>query len=213
MQVCDERHHFSQRLVCGGITLLLGLALGCSGPAGPLRYRLTGSGNGWYVAGSDPVLEDVRPIYPEIFEIILTSKDYLDLAKLNFRELRDDLEREPVGRGNYDALNAAAIAYFELNARAEADRQGSFFLQNSQFAAQVAAISWKAYGEIQDGALRDAILDFFADATSGEKMHSSRTRFRLRRVVLSLAKKEEDPGRLHRIKAIAAQVKRSTEEL
>ena len=67
------------------------------------------------------MLDDLQPLYPEFFEVILdpTRSDLPDV-----RPVRDDLERQPVTRRNFDALNSVAIAYFETNYRAEAGRGG-----------------------------------------------------------------------------------------
>jgi hypothetical protein len=191
----------------GCAALLLGLACasdpGSDSPADPARYRLSASGERWDVAGSDRVLDDVQPRYPEFFAVIL---DPSRGDEPNLRELRDDLERSPVTRRNYDALNAVAIGYFELNARAERNRGGETYLVDSTRAAKLVAVPWRAYGEVRDPALRAAILDFFEDAASGEKLLSGRTAGRLTRVVASLEPKEEDPARQERIRVIVRRL-------
>ena len=150
--------------------------------------------------GNDRVLEDLRKRYPAFFEAVLDpSAD----PELELRPLRDDLELEPVDRHNYDALNAIAIAYFELNARAESDRGGSSYLTHSFRSAKLAAVPWRAYSEVQSGPLREAILDFFEDVARGQKQSSAATASRLVRTVSSLEKKESDPGRLRRIRSIS----------
>lgn len=168
-----------------------------------MRYRLSHSGTYWDVVGSDRVFEDLRPRYPEFFKVVLDPA-YTEDADL--RPLRRDLEHVPVDRRNYDALNALAIAYFELNYRSEAARQRADlrFLSSGIRLAHLVAIPWRAYGEIHDPHLRDAILDFFQDVSRGEKLGSAPTRGRLAGVVASLEKKETDPGRLSRIRRIAA---------
>jgi hypothetical protein len=68
------------------------------------------------------------------------------------------------------------------------------------------AVPWRAYGETDDPALRSAILDFFEDAGSGQKIGSAATAPRLVRIVESLEKKEQDRDRLARIQAISAGI-------
>jgi hypothetical protein len=180
--------------------LLLGcLVLACA--SDPQRYRLTRSGTAWDVAGEDRVLEDVQPRYPAFFEIVLdpARSDEPDLLAV-----REDLEHVPVDRRNYDALNAVAIAYFEINYRGERSRGGQdmAFLTAGFRAAKLVAVPWRAYGDISEPRLRDAILDFFADVASGEKLASRRTRVRVTRIVASLERKEPDPERRERILSI-----------
>ena len=184
--------------------VVLLLALGCATPVDPLRYRLAGSGTHWNVSGSDRVLDDLQPLYPEFFEVILdpTRSDLPDV-----RPVRDDLERQPVTRRNFDALNSVAIAYFETNFRAEEGRgDGLSYLSLSQRTAKLVAIPWRAYGETESPELRGAILDFLEDASTGEKLHAEATAPRLARVVASLERKEFDPVRASRIRAIAARL-------
>ena len=193
--------------------LLLAIAGACAGhppvPAEALRYRLTGSGTHWDVVGTDRVLDDLLPRYPDFFGVVLdpSRSDEADLLPL-----RDDLEADPVSRRNYDALNSIAIAYFELNYRGEAARLdpsagGVSFLTSGFRAAHLLAVPWRAYGDIVDGALRDAILDFFADAASGAKLSTARTVGRLERIVDSLDSKESDPGRKARIEELVAKIR------
>jgi hypothetical protein len=187
---------------------LLGVVLfssiGCATPSGPSRYRLTDSGTNWNVSGSDRVLDELRPLYPNFFETILdtTRTDLPDV-----RPVRDDLERQPVTRSNYDALNAIAIAYFETNSRAETERgEGLSYLSLSQRSAKLVAIPWRAYAETPNPNLRNAILDFFEDAGIGGKLHTGATAPRLARVVASLERKEDDPARAQRIRDITAKL-------
>ena len=190
-------------LLVGG---LLGLA--CASPAPPpdaTRYRLAGSGSHWDVVGRDRVLEDVQPRYADFFRVVLdpARSDEPPTSKI-----RRDLEHAPVDRRNYDALNAVAIGYFELNYRGEAARgSGSVGFMSAGFrTAKLAAIPWRAYGEIQEPALRDAILDFFEDAATGEKLGASATAGRLSPIIDSLVKKEADPARRARIEALVAHI-------
>lgn len=192
---------------------LLAAALACAAaPEGagrdPLRYRLERSGTHWATAGEDRVLEDLRPRYPEFFALVL---DPSRSEEPNLLELRDDLEREPASRRNYDALNALAIAYFEINYRAQAMRGEMGFISGGFRAAQLAAVPWRAYGELRDGSLRDAILDFYADAATGEKLGTAATRGRLVGIVESLAAKETDARRRARIEAIAGRLRKDPE--
>jgi hypothetical protein len=196
-----------------GAALAAGPALaGCAGARDgapdPMRYRLAESGSHWDVVGRDRVLEDLRPRYPEFFAVVLdpTRSDDADL-----RPLRDDLESAPVTRANYDALNAVAVAYFEMNFRAEAFRGSGHveFLSAGMRSAKLAAVPWRAYGEIEESALRDAILDFFEDVATSEKLGARATAGRLARVVESLAGKEDDPRRLDRIRAIARRMRQA----
>ena len=180
----------------------LGLAA-CATPAaetGPARYRLAHSGDEWSVVGEDRVFEDLRPRYPILFRQVL---DPSTRADLDIRGVRRDLEHVPVDRRNFDALNAVAISYFELNHRAQIDPGGPGYFDNSFRAAKLLGLPWKAYGLVADPALRDAILDFFEDAGSGEKLETANTAPRLARIVASLEAKESDPGRRERIRSLA----------
>lgn len=178
--------------------------LACANPGlGPERYRLAGSGAGWEDAGSDEVLADLRPRYPEFFRVVLTADRREDP---DLRPLRDDLERKPVDRRNYDALNALAIGYYALNARAENSPGGDSYLQDSFRAAKLIAVPWRAYGLIEEPRLRSGILDFFDDIASGEKDMSMRTAARLARVVASMRRKEADPQRGQRIDEIVRRL-------
>jgi hypothetical protein len=163
-----------------------------------MRYRLLGSGSHWDVSGDDPVLQDLLPRYPDFFAHVL---DPARTEEENLFDLREDLERAPADRRNYDALNALAIGYFEINYRGEAQRSrgGMGFVSHGFRSAKLAAVPWRAYDLVEEPALRDAILDFFEDASSGEKLGSRRTAPRLTRIVASLARREDDPARRARI--------------
>jgi len=171
----------------------------------PLRYRLADSGTHWDVVGSDRVLDDLRPRYPDFFAVVL---DPTRSDEPPVRALRDDLERRPSDRRSFDALNTLAIGYFELNYRSEAAREdaGVGFLTGAYRAAHLLAIPWRAYGEIEDPRLRDAILDFYEDAGTGEKLGAAATAGRLARIVASLAPKETDAARRERILALTARL-------
>jgi hypothetical protein len=169
------------------------------------RYRLSQSGADWTRAGDDHVLDDLRPRHPDFFAQVFAEKPS---SGIDLRTLRDDLERAPVDRRNYDALNSLAIAYFELNSRAEALRGSgnTAYLGGSMQVAKLAGVPWRAYREIQEPALRGAILDFFADAADGEKPGTARTNARLASIVDSLAKHEQDPARNTRIHEIVRRL-------
>ncbi|MFQ5514097.1 MAG: hypothetical protein ACE5FG_06615 [Myxococcota bacterium] len=181
------------------LPLVLTLAA-CVSSADPERYRLAERTGDWVIAGEDPMLPGLRTRYPEFFVALLDSERRQDL---DLRPLREDLEHEPVDRRNYDALNAIAFAYFEMNARAEARRGEIAYLGHSFQTAKLAAVPWSAYGRVRDEALRNAILDFFEDIASGGKLDSGRTASRLSRTVSSLEKKESDATRRARIRRIA----------
>jgi len=194
-----------------GLSVLWAAGLLCCAGAGnapdPLRYRLADSGSHWDRVGDDAVLEDLTPRYPEFFELVLdpSRSDEPDLLGL-----RDDLERSPVDRRNFDALNAVAVGYFETLFRQEAARADASadlsFLGLGFRSAKLVAVPWRAYGEIEDAALRDAILDFFEDAGSGEKQGSLAAIGRLPRIVDSLVKKEGDADRRRRIESLRDEI-------
>ena len=83
-----------------------------------MQYRLrrgqtlANSGTHWDVVRQDRVLDDLRPRYPDFFEVVLDPERSDEPPVL---PLRDDLEHRPVDRRNFDTLNALAIGYFELN--------------------------------------------------------------------------------------------------
>ena len=183
------------------LVLLFGLA--CAIAPDPLRYRLTDTGDHWADGEGGSVLADARARYPEYFEVIL---DPSAAGDPDVSSVRRDLEHAPVDRRNYDALHAVAIGYSELNYRAERDRGGELYLRDSFRAAHLLAVPWRAYSEIEDPALRDAILDFFEDAASGEKLGSAATAPRLTRIVASLEKKEPNPARAARIRRLVASI-------
>jgi hypothetical protein len=188
------------------LALLLAACLAaCNADAS--RYRLAGTGSHWDRAGGRPIAEELGEIYPDYFAIIL---DPSSTREPDLRPLRDDLEARPTQRRSYDALNAIAIGYFELNYRAEASRGGATYLADSFRATKLVAVPWRAYGEIDDGALRDAILAFFEDAASGEKLGTASTAPRLAPIVGSLRAKESDPQRTARIDALVSRLEALT---
>lgn len=178
----------------GALALLF---LGCSTP----------SAGGYRMADATPLPESAQAElfrkYPAFLGVVFDS---VRIKDPDTRAVRDDLEREPVGTHSFDALHAVALAYFELNALAEQDRGGDHYLAHSFRAAKVLAIPWRAYGEISDDELRDAILHFFEDAAFGGKPGTRETAPRLARVVESLAKKETDPARSARIESLVRRI-------
>ncbi len=178
------------------------LLLACTtAPSGPSRYRLADEGS-WRVGGG-PVQEELESRYPELFEVVLDPSSTRDP---NLRPLRADLERQPVSRANYDALNAAALGYFAFNERARPDGAPEHYLVDSFRATKLAAVPWGAYGRVDDGTLRDAILDFYQDVATGEKPGVAQTAGRLASVVASLERKESDPARLARIRRLSEEL-------
>ncbi len=187
--------------VAGSTALVLLSA--CAHDGDLLRYRLANSGTQWHVVARDRVLDDLRLRYPDYFEVVLDPGRSDEPPVL---ALRDDLEHRPVSRRNFDALNALAIGYFELNHRSESSRGGAgiAFLTGGFRSAHLLAVPWRAYGEIDDPRLRDAILDFYEDAGTGTKLGASATAGRLVDIVGSLAAKEPSAARRERIEALAA---------
>lgn len=172
------------------------VALGCAGDSG-MSYSVA---TDWRGEPDSELLER----YPEFFRVIYNDSDTRDP---DLRPLRRDMEHVPVDRWNYGALRAVAIAYFELNFRAETNRGDGLYLGNSFRAAHLVAIPWKAYGQVDDGPLRDAILDFFEDVGSGDKQQSGGTAHRLAGIVESLEGKETDPARIARIRRITGELR------
>jgi hypothetical protein len=171
------------------------------------RYRLTDSGAEWRTAGRDALLEDLAPRYPDFFEVVLDPQQHEDPPIL---ALRDDIEADGDGRERFDALNAVAIAYFEFNSRAqrglEDDSQGAHYFSDSFRATKLLSIPWRAYADIEDPALRDAIVDFYTDIARGGKRDAATTAPRVTRLVVSLEDKEPDAERKQRIRALAADL-------
>ncbi len=176
-------------------------------PLDPLRYRLADIGSetegDWNPRRDDSRLRDLAARYPEFFESVWGPRSD---GEPNLLPLRDDLERSPVGRRNYDALNAVAAGYFRtlfLQEAARTDESADLdFLKLGFRSAKLVAVPWRAYQEIADSNLRDAILDFFEDAGSGHKTGSRAAIGRLPRIIDSLAAKEPDGTRRRRIGAL-----------
>lgn len=190
------------------VAITTALTIACS-PAQPnvKTYRLRNSGADWHIAGRDAVLVDLEPRYPEFFEVILDPAQMHDPPIL---ELREDIEADGDGRERYDALNAVAIAYFELNSRAqrglEDETAGANYFANSFRATKLLSIPWRAYADIESAGLRDAILDFYDDIARGEKRDAKTTAPRITGLVMTLEKKESEPTRLARIREMAARL-------
>lgn len=189
-------------------TLAIVLLIACASPTqDPNRYRLSDSGPEWRSAGDDRVLDDLRRRYPEFFSELLDPAWSEDLSIL---DLREDLESPDAGRRRYDALNAVAVGYFELNARAQSAVErgdGSHYFSDSFRAAKLLSVPWRAYADIEDPALREAIIDFFEDVARGGKRHAADTAPRVLRTIESLAAKEPDPVRRGRIERVAAALR------
>jgi hypothetical protein len=187
---------------------ILALACASASPAGPSRYRLT-EGSDWRRSGEDEVLADLEPRYPEFFAVVLDPRRAQDPE---IRKVRADLESQTLGRERFDALNAVAVAYYELNARAQrsltSQDGGATYLADSFRATKLLSIPWRAYGDVRDPALRQAILDFYADIANGRKLYASETAPRILGLVGSLAKKEDDPSRLTTIRALEEKLEK-----
>ncbi len=203
MQVAATRFVFLATLVLGCVS-----AEWPAGDPGPLRYRLAHSGDHWDVVGDDRVLEDLEPRYPAFFELILDPNRF---EEPDLRPLRADLERVPVDRRNFDALNAIAIGYFEINFRGEAMRGQLSFMSQGYRAAKLVSVPWRAFQGMSDETLRDATVDFFADAVSGEKLGTQMTRGRLLPILESLERKEEEPTRKSRLHDLSQVLQRELE--
>jgi len=188
------------------LALALLSALACAAAA-PRGYRFAGTGAYWNDDGATDI-DDLTERYPFYFAILFDPASTRDP---DLRPLRHDIERDPVDVFNFDALNAIAVGYFELSYRA--GRTGSASPPDDFRAAKLLAVPWKAYTTTDDAALRDAILDFFADAGSGRKRGTAVSAPRIARIVASLAAKERDPGRRARILALtdALEVESSSE--
>lgn len=172
------------------------------------RYRLGDTGPGRSGGSRDPVIEDLRARYPAYFEIVLDPTSIVDP---DLRPLRRDLEKHPVDRENFDALNAVAIGYFEMNARTGLDsdtgESGGTYFADSFRTAKLIAVPVRAYGGTPDPNLRDAILDFFEDIAAGRKPGTRVTGARLVRILGSLEQKESDPERKARIRQIVSRLR------
>ena len=180
------------------------LLAGCAGSPDPMRYLLAHSGDHWDTVSGRSVVDPLRARYPEFFQVIL---DPSKTREPDLRPLRNDLEREPVDHRNFQALHSIAVGYFELNYRANAIPGGPNYFADNFRAAKLVAVPWRAYSEVADGRLRDAIHDIFEDAGSGEKLGTAVTAPRLARIVASLEAKETgDAERRLRIRGLAERL-------
>jgi cellulose biosynthesis protein BcsQ len=175
-------------------------------PASALGYRLAARNPHWETAEGRRALADLEQRYPAFFELI---RDPVTNRVPELKELQADLERHPTDRHSFDALNAIAIGFFEIGYRAEAQRgSGMHYMGQSFRAARVAAVLWRAYGETRDPRLRDAIIDFFEDAASGEKLGARTTARTLAQMVASIQRQEQDPARAARLQRAAQLLRR-----
>lgn len=192
------------RMSSSTLIAVAGLLVGCAAGPDPMRYALAHSGDHWDVVSGRPIIDPLRERYPEFFQVIL---DPSNTREPDLRPVRDDLEREPVDHRNFEALHAIAVGYFELNYRANASPGGANYFVDNFRATKLVAVPWRAYSEVTDGRLRDAILDFFEDVGSGEKLATAPTAPRLARVVASLEAKETvDAERRARIRRLAEKL-------
>lgn len=185
--------------------LAVALAAACASKAGVQSYRLGDTGPNGSRRAQQTVLADLREHYPAYFAVVLDPTSVLDP---DLRPLERNLEKHPVDRENFDALNAVAIGYFEMYARTRPDpstgERGSPYFADSFRTAKLIAVPSRAYGEILDPKLRDAILDFFADISEAQQPGNRRSRVGLARTVASLENKEPNPERKARIRQIVA---------
>ncbi len=172
------------------------------------RYRLVGSGSAWSGGEHGTVIAELRERYPAYFEIVLDPTSPVDP---DLRPLRRDLEKHPVDRANFDALNAIAIGYFEMNARTRPDSDtgegGSTYFADSFRTAKLIAVPSRAYSEILDPSLRDAILDFFEAIAADQKPWTRAAGTHLVRILGSLEQQESDPVRKARIRQLVTQLR------
>lgn len=175
---------------------LLWALAACAAQRDPWSYRL-GAGEEADAAR----LAELRPRYAAFFDVVL---DPSETRAPDLAPLQRDLERAPVDRRNFAALEAVALGYFALNRRAaSAPRGASSALADSFRAAELLALPWRAYGATGSGRLRNAILAFFEDAGSGEARDTARAAPRLAPLVASLEATERDESRRRRIRALA----------
>jgi hypothetical protein len=191
------------------------VAIACQTPAGgpetaaepdPMGYR--------FAAVRRPIETDeakrLSEQYPEFFAVLAT--DYAS-EDADVRVVRADLVRDPSNLRSYDALNATAVVFFELHARAERSRGESSatgaFLGTSFRATKVMAVPWRAYADVGDAQLRCAIVDFFEDLLLGRKPGMRASRGRFTATVQSLLRWETDPEIRARIESLVARASAS----
>jgi cellulose biosynthesis protein BcsQ len=155
------------------------------------------------------ILHQLKTRYRDFFAMIL---DPVTNCVPDMKELQTDLERYPVDQRNFDAVNAIALGFFEISYRAEAQKgSGMHYMGQSFRAARVAAVLWRAYGEVRDERLRDAIIDFFEDAARGEKLGARTTARTLAQMVASIERQELDPARAARLQRASLALRRGGE--
>jgi cellulose biosynthesis protein BcsQ len=155
------------------------------------------------------LLDQLKTRYREFFAMIL---DPITNCVPDMKELQADLERHPVDQHNFDAINAIALGFFEISYRAEAQKgSGMHYMGQSFRAARVAAVLWRAYGEVGDERLRNAIIDFFEDAARGEKLGARTTARTLAQMVASIERHEQDPARAARLQRASHALRRGGE--
>ncbi len=178
--------------------------------ANPLSYQLAGASSHSELAEGKHLLAELRARYAHFFELIF---DPVTNRVPELEDLRADLERHPADRHNFDALHAIAVGFFEISYRAEAQKgSGLHYMGQSFRAARVAAVLWRAYGETRDERLRDAIIDFFEDAASGQKLGARTTARTLAQMVASIQRQEPDPVRAARLQRAAQALRRGGAE-
>ena len=115
-------------------------------------------------------------------------------------------------RRNFDALNAVAIAYFELNYRAEAAACRVEAASSSSSGLSRAPICSRCRGartgrlEATPCAMRPR---FLRRRRHRDKLSTARTIGRLEAIVGSLSTKEPDPRRATRIRELVARIRES----
>src|SRR5262249_31086767 len=121
-----------------------------------LGYRLAAGGVQLEEDGQR-LLHELKARYRDFFAMIL---DPVTNCVPDMKELQLDLERHPVDQRNFDAVNAIALGFFEISYRAEAQKgSGMHYMGQSFRAARVAAVLWRAYGEVRHERLRSAVID------------------------------------------------------
>ena len=183
------------------------LVLACATANGPVPATDDYPFTGLRRIGDSPAAVQARVDYPELFAAVDTPDR---LEEIDTRILRADLFRQPVGPGNYRALWATAVAFFELHGRAEKQRGGGLYFAYSFQATKMIAVPWRPYGELPDPKLRSAILDFYEDVLFGEKPGLSAVRGRYIRIVSDLGEKERDPALQTRIGEMLRRAKELT---
>jgi hypothetical protein len=177
------------------ILLLLGCATVNGGATEDDVYPLSGVRK----VRDTSTARQARVDYPDVFAVV---DDPSRTEEIDPRPLRDDLTRAPVEAKNYRALWAAAVAFFELHARAERNRGRPGYFAYSFQATKMVAIPWRPYGEISDPALRSAILAFYEDVLFGDKPGLAAVRGRYTKIVAALGEKETDPELQERIRGM-----------